>query len=218
MMFKNIIAVVVATFGVFLTSSVFGYTINTSTYVGVEDTLLTAGILGNSGDETEANFFNTELSTTYSGDDILKTDFSDKESDTNYVYNYWILVDGENDIYAFDLKENGGYYLVKTGAFKVVDEDNKNVTGVTLPDTFLFQNNTSENYAVVSLSTILSYLNDYLLDVPEFASYEVTEFDLEKISHVSETGDPSVVPEPATMLLFGTGIAGLAGIARRKRS
>ena len=31
-------------------------------------------------------------------------------------------------------------------------------------------------------------------------------------------GDLNPVPEPATMLLFGAGIAGLAGVARRKRS
>jgi hypothetical protein len=31
-------------------------------------------------------------------------------------------------------------------------------------------------------------------------------------------GDVTSVPEPATMLLFGTGIAGLAAVGRRKRS
>jgi hypothetical protein len=38
------------------------------------------------------------------------------------------------------------------------------------------------------------------------------------ISHVTIYGGQTPVPEPATMILFGTGLAGLAGIMRKKRN
>ena len=39
-----------------------------------------------------------------------------------------------------------------------------------------------------------------------------------KISHFGGVAESSPVPEPATMLLFGTGLAGLAAVARRRKN
>ena len=38
------------------------------------------------------------------------------------------------------------------------------------------------------------------------------------ISHVTLYGNRAPVPEPGTVLLFGTGLAGLAAVGRRRKS
>ncbi len=51
--------------------------------------------------------------------------------------------------------------------------------------------------------------------------YELSGIDLSDFrnsSIASSSGSTSPVPEPATMLLFGSGVIGLAGIARRKKA
>ncbi len=64
----------------------------------------------------------------------------------------------------------------------------------------------------ITLTSIKGFhLNDFIVDYELFGLNEAKQFAVSGLIPVT------AVPEPATMLLFGTGIAGLAGIARRKR-
>jgi hypothetical protein len=93
--------------------------------------------------------------------------------------------------YAFQLIDNPTDFFIKIG------------TGNTGSDVdhFLFQNNIETGWAVIALSDL--NINN------------IENFDVGRISHVGEVGGTSV-PEPSMLLLFGSGLVGLAFFGRKK--
>jgi hypothetical protein len=142
-----------------------------------------------SGAQDEANWLNSLLGTSF---------------DNNYVDANKIQVDGNTfqtvtggvtGQYAFELPSNEGFFLVKTG------------NGTF--DHWLFQNVDSTNWGTVVVG------GSYTVTVGG-AQVTFDVRDIRSISHIVPAA--AAVPEPATLLLLGAGLIGLAGYGRKKLS
>jgi hypothetical protein len=153
--------------------------------VGEVDTLIGSASLSNSSEETESSWASGLLGYT--------VEF-DGRTTCPKVGCAWQPVTGSafSDVYAFDLLDDPGFFLVKTGA--------GSASGSTH---FLFQNVGNLGYGVIRLTAQLGFGSNITVT---------------KISHVTELegGGPVPVPEPGTIALFGFGLLGVAWASRKR--
>jgi len=115
--------------------------------------------------------------------------------------------------------------LATPGSGELTGEDRKAAAQVAIWDTVIASATFSSSTYYTAAQTLINetylaaqdknaYVNDWLLAVSPTQGALGGVVDYQNFL-VKATAAP--VPEPATMLLFGTGLAGLAGIARRRK-
>jgi hypothetical protein len=160
--------------------------------VGAVDTFVAGADLANSGTATEKAWIAGVL-----GMNVNSFTYSQQAGSGAAA---WVPVTGGaagTNLYAFDFQafgvSNPAFFLIKTGNLQV-----------TAYDHFLYQNLSQLRYAVIDLNNFSDNLSILV----------------GKISHVGTVGGSTPpetpVPEPATLLLLGSGLALLARQLRRK--
>lgn len=158
-----------------------------ATEVGALDNLMTSSSLADYGNQTVIDWVSGQVGSTVT------------MSASNDGPLVWNAVDGNDGFYAYALSTAPAYFVVKTGT----------PPGIT-NDIHLFENLPDMDWGVINLMAMgfdqatgpLAFTNTEVISF-------VREFD-------GGDGGTTPIPEPATMLLFGSGLASLAGLRRRK--
>ena len=151
---------------------------------------------------------------TTSGNSTLRQDFDVTGIDEitvsfNWAFDYWDNSYSADDTFLSFVRQDGN------PAMRITMVDLQTQGTFWNPDINLAYGTFSQTYDISGYTTDEARLIFRLKEEADNNWLSGTA-SLAGIDNVSITGT-APVPEPATMLLFGTGLAGLAGVARRKK-